>query len=182
VIENDQTIRVKIVAGDKKAFMKFYRQYQPKLLGYVASRVKSTQDAEEIVQDAFLGFVDSLPVFGGRSSLSTFLVSIAKHEIADYYRKLYAKKVLKHVPFVDQVVVEPMYDVNETREKFDQALAKLKEEEKKLVLWKYEEELSVAEMAKKLGKTIKATESKLYRARQAFKLAYAGSGTNSESS
>lgn len=168
----DQHTAQQILAGDKRAFKRFYRNHKDRLLSYVTARVKSSQDAEEIVQDSFLGFLDSLPVFNHRSSLYTFLVSIARHEIADYYRRLYAKKALKYVPFVDQIYTEPLYNPHETRELFDQALKKLKTEDRNLVLWKYEDHLSVKEIAAKLDTTVKAAESKLFRARQAFKLAY----------
>lgn len=170
--ERDRMRARKILEGDKKAFRKFYDECYPKLLAYVGSRVKTHKDAEEIVQDAFLGFLDSLPVFSFRSSLWTFLVSIARHEIADYFRRLYAKKAIKYVPFVDQVYLEPMLSSKETVELFYKALKKLENQERKLLLWKYEDKLSVKEIAEKLGVGVKAAESRIFRARQSFMLAY----------
>lgn len=169
---SDQHQASLILAGNKAAFRRFYHTYHPRLLAYVSSRVKTHQDAEEIVQDSFLGFLDSLPLFSFRSSLWTFLVSITRHEISDYYRKLYAKKAIKYVPFLNQVYSEPLYSMNETRHYFDQALKKISHTEKQLILWKYEEKLSVEEIADKLGTTLKAAESRLFRARKAFQLAY----------
>lgn len=171
--EGDKETAGLMLTGDKKAFLKFYRAYQGKLLSYVRVRVKKDEDAEEIVQDAFLGFLDSLPVFSFRSSLWTFLVSITKHEIADYYRKLYAKKAIKMVPFLNQVYDEPLYAEKVTAELFDRALDKLLPEQKELLIWKYDEGLSVKQIAEKMGVGIKAAESKLFRARQAFKNVYA---------
>lgn len=170
--DSDQVLAKRIVAGNKKAFHSFYYKYQPRLLSYVMVRVKTKEDAEEIVQDAFMGFLDSLPLFNFNSSLWTFLVSITRHEISDYYRKLYAKKAIRYVPFLNQIYSEPMLSMNETRYFFDQALKKIDKAEKQIILWKYEEKLSVEEIAEKLGTTIKATESRLFRARKAFQMAY----------
>jgi len=36
----------KLLTGDKRVLKRFYREYQPKLLGYVGIRVKSKEDAE----------------------------------------------------------------------------------------------------------------------------------------
>lgn len=171
-LDKDKQVAKRLLAGDKKALRVFYRKNYPKLLSYVRARVRTEKDAEEIVQDTFLGFLDSLPLFSFRSSLWTFVISIARHEIADYFRKLYAKRAIKYVPFVDQVYHEPLLSGDETRRWFEETLRRLKDEEKKILLWKYEEGWSVREIADNLGVSLKAAESRLFRARKAFQLAY----------
>ena len=171
--EDDRRMAQGLLCGDKKALREFYRNCHPRLLAFVSGRVKRVEDAEEIVQDSFLGLLDSLPLFSFRSSLWTFLVSIAKHEVADYYRRLYAKRAIKYVPFVDQIYTEPVYSANETVELFYKALKKVSIAERDLLLWKYEDKLSVKEIAARLGVGVKAAESKLFRARKSFRSAYA---------
>ena len=170
--KGDKHLAKRLMSGDKKALRKFYGEFKPRLKAYVKQRVGDGRDVEEIVQDSFLGFLDALPLFSFRSSLYTFLVSIARHEVADYYRKRYAKKAIKYVPFVEQVYKEPVYDVHETREFFDKAIRRIKPLERKLLLWKYEDGLSVKEIAEKTEMSEKAVESRLFRARQSFQLAY----------
>src|SRR5690606_32416078 len=128
---------------------------------YVYKKVSDPQDVEEIVQDTFLGFLDALPLFQGKSSLWTFLVSIARHEIADYYRKKYAKRALKLVPFIDKGYTQDLLTPKETRANFNAALRKILPEEQKLILWKYEQKLSVKQIAKKLDVSTKAAESRI---------------------
>jgi len=161
-----------IIKGDKKAFRAFYRQYYPRLLAYVLQKVSKKEDAEELVQDSFLSFLDSLPLFQGKSSLWTFLVSIARHEVADYYRKKYAKKALQYVPFIDTGYTQDLYSTKETRAHFNQTLKKLVADEQKLLEWKYEQKLSVKEIAQKLNISVKATESRIFRARKSFQVIY----------
>lgn len=170
----DKHLVKKLLAGDKKALRQWYNRYYPRLLAHISAKVKTKEDAEELTQDVFLSSLDALPLFGFRSSLYTFMVSIARHEIADYFRKFYAKKAIKYVPFVDQVYTEPLYSAEETRELFIAALAKLSPKEQQLIEWKYEQNLSVEEIARKLDVGIKAAESRLFRARSSFIKEYTG--------
>ena len=168
----EKKLAQKILAGDPRALRIFYKAHKPKLHAYIISRVKTPEDAQELVQDTFLSFLDSLPLFSFRSSLWTFLVSIARHEIADYYRKIYAKRAIKYVPFVDRFYVEPLYEAEETRELFDQTLKQLKPIERQLIEYKYDFKWSVKKIAQAMEITPKAAESRLFRARKNFQLAY----------
>ena len=142
-------------------------------MAWVRARVKDDKDAEEIVQDSYLGLLDSLPLFRGKSSLTTFLVSIAKHEVMDYWRKKYAKKVIQTLPYADHFYTEKLYSGAETAVVIERVYGKLKQNEVQILKWKYEEELTLAEIARKLEISLKAAESRLFRARRAFKVAYA---------
>jgi len=171
VKKDERRLLAKLLAGNKRAFREFYNVTKPRLLKWVESRVDNHKDAEEIVQDSFLSLIESLPVFRGKSSLKTFLTSIARHEIADYWRKKYAKKAILTVPFMDQVYTEKLYSSIETSVEVERVFAKLLPEEELILRLKYEDNLSVGEIAKKIGASVKATESKLFRARKAFQFA-----------
>lgn len=158
--------------GDKRALRRFYQEQAPKLLRWLASRVKNEEDAQELMHDSFLSFIDSLPLYQGKASLKTFLVSIAKHELADYWRKKYAKKAILTVPFMDQVYTEKLYSARETEKAVELAYKVLVPEDRLILVWKYEDQQTVAEIAQKLNISIKATESRLFRARKAFQKAY----------
>lgn len=170
--ENEADLLRRLLAGERRAFRRFYGATQPRLLRWVLRRVDNVKDGEELVQDTYLALVDSLPLFRGNSSLWTFLVSIARHEVADYWRKRYAKKAILFVPFMDQVYTERLYDAVGVGEAIERVLASLTVEERRLLDWKYDEELGVGEIAKKLGISVKAAESRLFRARRAFQVAY----------
>ncbi|MBI2010518.1 MAG: hypothetical protein HYS86_05105, partial [Candidatus Chisholmbacteria bacterium] len=60
-----------ILRGEKRAFGRFYRREKAGLLGFIATRVGNFEDAQELVQDTFLAFLDSLPLFSFRSGLRT---------------------------------------------------------------------------------------------------------------
>lgn len=157
---------------NKWQLRKFYRKMQPKLLVWVGNRVGRDEDAEEIVQDTFMAWVESLPAFDGRSSLETFLYAIAKHEVADYWRKKYAKKMIKTVPLIEEIYREDLYSAKELSRRVEAAYRRLSGEERVVLVMKYEEGRQVREIAKRLRISFKAAESRLFRARRAFVLAY----------
>jgi RNA polymerase sigma-70 factor, ECF subfamily len=172
-VKKDQTQLVeRLLAGDSRAFRKFYRTAKPILAGYLRKKISLKEDREELLHDIFLSFLDSLPLFKQQSSIETYLFSIARHEVADYWRKKYAKKALLIVPFVDQIYTEKLYSAAETAKVIRRVYCKLQPDEVALLKWKYEMGMSVKQIARKLEISTKAAESRLFRARQAFQVVY----------
>lgn len=168
----DQQLSERLKRGDTRSFRSFYRQTQPKLSRWVEARVADRRDAEEVIQDTYLAFLDSLPLFRGESSLGTFLVSIARHEVADYWRRKYAKKAIKTVPLLSELYVETLYSSVVTACVIERVFSRLLPREVVILRLKYEEGLSLVKIARRLGITVKAAESRLFRARKAFVLVY----------
>lgn len=158
--------------GNKSILAEFYQQTYPKLFAYISSRIDNPKDAEEIIQDTYLSFVDSFPLYRSQSSLYTFLVSIAKHEIADFWRRAYAKKAILTVPYMDQLYTEPLYSSAHLGQTIISAYQKLLPQEVQILKLKYEQGFDLQAIADKLKISFKAAESRLFRARQSFKLAY----------
>lgn len=162
----------RILRGEKLAFERFYQQHKLVLEKYIESRIGNNSDAEEIAQDTFLSFLDSLPLYSFRSNLKTFLYSICKHEIADYFRRKYAKRALRVMPIVGEFVDERLYSTGELSQQIEMVYRRLLPEYTLILRMKYEEGLSVQAIARKLKLSVKAAESKLFRARKAFQVAY----------
>ena len=172
MIGSEEKLLARLLAGEKAAFEQFYKQTSKQLLGYAVKKTASMKDAEEIVHDTYLSLLDSLPIFEGKSSLKTFLISILRHELSDYWRKRYAKKAIRTVPFMDQVYTEKLYSAKQTALAIKRAYEQLKPWEKKVLKFKYEEGMSVRRIAKHMGWSIKAAESRLFRARRSFKMVF----------
>lgn len=163
-----------LIANDQRAIRKFYQLYQERLLNFILKKIKDPKDAEEILQDTFLSTLDSLPIFKQNCSLYTYLCSIAKHEIADFYRRQKIKTFLfSHFPILENLAsqaLSPQRDLEEKELKREalRTLKNLSEGYSRILRLKYIDGLSYQEIAKKLKKSVKAVESKLARARQAF--------------
>jgi len=162
----------KILRGDRRSFEGFFSKQKISLKKYLQFKVGNDDDVEELLQDTFLSFLDSLPLFGFRSSLKTYLYSIARHEIADYYRRRYAKRVLKLVPIVGELAAQEIYSTEELSGQIDKVYREIIPRYAEVLQLKYEEEMSVKQIAKKLRLSVKAAESRLFRARKAFQLVF----------
>lgn len=158
--------------GDTVAVEYWFGEYHPKLLRFINQKVESKQDSEELAQQTFLNCMKNLPLFLGTSSLLTWMVSIAKHEVADYYRKKYAKKAIQTLPLSQLFLADTVDDAHEISLKVIAVLQKMGVHSKELLLKKYVDKHTVAAIAEELGKTIKAIESDLFRARKEFRVLY----------
>ncbi|MDO5561459.1 MAG: RNA polymerase sigma factor [bacterium] len=158
--------------GQSRAVEQWYHLYQKRLLRLVQARLPSIQDAQDVTQEIFINCLQNLSNFSEQSSLWTWMCSIAKHEIADYYRKLYAKKVLQLLPLSDFLPVNNLHSSTELAEKLECVWQKIGGYYRELLMQKYLDQKKVAQLARAQGKTEKAIESELFRARQAFKEAF----------
>jgi len=61
--------------------------YADYLFNYAIMQVKSSEIAEDLVQDTFMSALKSIKNFNGKSGERTWLTSILKNKIIDHYRK-----------------------------------------------------------------------------------------------
>ena len=62
-------------------------QFSDDLFRFAFSKTKNKVVSEDLVQDTFIVAVTKLDTFRGESSHKTWLISILRNKIADYYRK-----------------------------------------------------------------------------------------------
>ena len=56
-------------------------------MAFVESRIGRRAVSEDIVQEAFIGFLNSLPNFDGRRPLESYLFSICAYKLTDHMRR-----------------------------------------------------------------------------------------------
>jgi RNA polymerase sigma-70 factor (ECF subfamily) len=156
-----------------------YSDYRERLVRFVTPKVGGDSNAaEDIVQEAFAAAIVSLAGFGARSSPYTWLCSIAQHKVADYYRKRSPSDIETSTIDPDMCTdsseddtsssVEQWFEALETRDMVQHAIERLPYPYGVVLRLKYFDGLSVAEIGKELGRTSKAIEGLLARARQAL--------------
>ncbi|MFN8379604.1 MAG: sigma-70 family RNA polymerase sigma factor [Anaerolineae bacterium] len=71
-----------------EAFRPLYEHYFPRVYAYVASRVSSRQEAEDVTATVFLSAIESLSTFEyrGPGAFAAWLFRIAVHGISESYR------------------------------------------------------------------------------------------------
>lgn len=166
-----------VLAGKKGAATRFYRAYAPKLRRYLVAKLPDGE-VEEILQDTFLSAFDSLPLYRGESSVDTWLISIARHEVADFYRKQYVRSAVeKTAPLFENMVSEVLspefvMEKKKIERRFFSTYRALSRQYQDVLSYRYELSMSVKEIAARMDLSFKATESLLFRARLAFRVEY----------
>ena len=167
-----------ILKGKKGAATVFYREYSPKLRRFLVAKLPSEADAEELLQDIFLSVFDSLPIYRGECSVISWIYSIARHEVADFYRKRFIREAVERTsPLFENMVSETLapefvYEKNKIEKKFFGVYRGLAKQYQDVLSYRYELSMSVKDIALRMDLSFKATESLLYRARLAFRTEY----------
>ena len=154
--------------GDQRAVTQWFSLYHNRLLRVTLQKVSVHADAEELVQETFLNCMRQIGLFRGTSSLWTWMNSILRHEISDFYRKKYAKKALKTLPLFDRLAIDDIHSSSDVSAKVSSVLKKMSTEYRELLQQKYIDKCKVVEIASRFGRSNKAIESDLFRARQEF--------------
>ena len=144
--------------GEERAAAKLYECLVKKVYGFCLSRVRNRTSAEDLTQEIFLKLVSRIEIFDPKKGdFVVWFWQLARNTVIDYYRRA------KDLPFTDldggedahavpvqntEIQIEKKLE----REKIEQFLNSLSEEEQELFRLRFLGELSYKEMAKILEK------------------------------
>ncbi len=166
-----------VVRRDRKATAEFVGRFADPVHAYVRHRLAPRADlVDDLVQEVFLAALKGLPSFAGRSSLRTWLVGIARHKVEDFYRA-HLRRAESQFELDDDAAfvrvempqLDEQMDHATRRAKTQRVLSRLPESYCYALVWRYWENRSVKEIAAETGRTEKAGERLLARARTQFK-------------
>ncbi len=83
----DALLVERIRRGESDAWNDLIDRYEGRLLAFVESRLGRRGPSEDIVQESFLGFLNSLPNYDGRRPLESYLFSICAYKLTDHLRR-----------------------------------------------------------------------------------------------
>jgi RNA polymerase sigma-70 factor (ECF subfamily) len=157
-------------------FRAFYDQALPRIYGYLHDRCGGDAAvAEELTQQTFVAAIRERSRFDGRSEPITWLIAIARHKLADHFRRL-EREERRHFRLVAREIELGPDDRSWTdadqRSTVVRTLATLPALQRAVLVLHYADGLSIREMARELGKSESATESLMSRAREAFRRSY----------
>jgi RNA polymerase sigma-70 factor (ECF subfamily) len=84
---SDQLLVGRIRAGESDAWNELIARFEGRLLAFVEGRLGRRTAGEDVVQETFLGFLNSLPNFEDSRPLESYLFSIAAHKLTDHLRR-----------------------------------------------------------------------------------------------
>jgi RNA polymerase sigma-70 factor, ECF subfamily len=85
--DSDRLLIQQIRQGDARAWETLISRYEGRLLAFVQRRLRDRGASEDVVQETFVGFVNSLTNFDDRRELQTYLFTIASHKLTDHLRR-----------------------------------------------------------------------------------------------
>lgn len=173
---DDLALANSILAQDRKATAEFVSRYADRIYSYVRSRLAPRSDlVEDLVQEVFLAAWEDLTSFRGQSRLEAWLLGIARHKVEDHYRGRLREPIPLEEPGEESSLaavapeLEQQLDEVQTRERTLHVMAALPEHYRLMLLWRYWEKRPAREIAAQTGRTEKAVERLLARARSQFK-------------
>lgn len=161
----------KILKGEWRNYAILVDKYEAKVFNYVNYLMNSREDAEEVVQDTFTKAYRSLSQFRGEASFSTWLIRIAHRNCLTHFRKKVPQKVSienVHDSSVHTSTSSPSkhLDVDDRKMILNQALARLKPDERSTVTLFYYQELSLQEICEVTDLTLSNVKILLHRSRK----------------
>ena len=167
---SEQALREAVLAGNQAAWRALYERHFAALYGYAFHRAGRDADrTDEIVQETWLVAVRRIADFDpGRGAFDGWLKGIADH-VLQSQRRRWQRDHSADGRAVSERTGPGADDGAETRELLALALTALPASYQAVLQAKYQEQLTVREIADRLGHTAKAVESLLSRARAAFR-------------
>ncbi len=175
VSADDHRLIADCLRGQTEAFGELVRTYQDRLYNTVYRLLDNAEDAQDVVQDAFLNAYQSLDNFKGDSLFFTWLYRIAINTAISFKRKQRAVVSMnaagEHGPALDPMdpseFSQPGHALEQREEerRIQAALNRLSPEHRMVLIMKDMEGQKYETMAEVLGVPIGTIRSRLHRAR-----------------
>jgi RNA polymerase sigma-70 factor, ECF subfamily len=150
-----------------------YHRALPQVYGYLLPRCGSAALAEDLTAETFMAAVTAVKQRGMPEVTVAWLVGVARHKLVDHWRRTAREQ--RGVAAAGNAA-EPVDDPWEgwlDAEAAFSALARLPGPQRAALTLRYLDGLPVAEVGEHLGRSLRATETLLVRARAALRRVYA---------
>ena len=128
-----------------------FLEYHEKVRRYISGKVTNPHDAEDLTSEVFLKICEKLEAYNAeKASISTWVYTIARNTVIDYFRTNKA-----HAEIPETLSSDESIDGNLLREEalseLCDALEKLDERQRDIVILRYYNGLTLKEVAEKTG-------------------------------
>jgi RNA polymerase sigma-70 factor, ECF subfamily len=183
---SERMLLSRLVKRDEDAFSQIVKSYGDRVFSLVLRLVGSPAEAEDIAQEVFVTVFKSIETYRGEAKLSTWILRIAANHSKNRIKYLSRRRTTgselrdgtdaTDLPDEGKAPVQAHFDAPdvileaaETERLLQDAIAKLDEEQRLLVVLRDVEELSYDEIVEITGLPEGTVKSRLHRARMALK-------------
>ncbi len=177
----DAELVAQLQLGSEAAFRTLVERYQSRIYRTVFSLLRNEEEAEDVAQEVFVEVYQTIGLFRGEASLSTWLYRLATSRALKNRRKAQAKKRFAYFTSLlggnNDVLYEPpdhahplaLLEGQQQLQLLLAHIARLPDQQQVAFTLRHEQELSYEQIAAVLGTTVAAVESLLFRARQTLR-------------
>lgn len=166
---SDEVLVGKSAAGDMAAFKMLVIRHEGKVAGVIRSMLGATPEAEDVGQEVFIRFYDSLSKFRGDSQVSTYLIRIAINLSLNELKK--RKRTSSRYTSMDAAVDKGGEDMMDLHEQLQYEFKRLDPEFQSVATLRLIEGYSTEETAEILSIPLGTVLSRLARAQQKLRVA-----------
>lgn len=169
-----------VLSGSRKAFVELIKQYEGLVLHIVTPLIGVNEDREDICQDVFVKVYEKLHTFQFKSKVSTWIGNIAYNTSINFLQK--KKNILlsslvspeNEISFLESTNIEldnpEIIFINEENiNELNNAIEKLTEFQKTILLLFYQDDMSLDEIGIMLEMPVNTVKSHLFRAKNSLK-------------
>ncbi|MCA8987267.1 MAG: sigma-70 family RNA polymerase sigma factor [Planctomycetaceae bacterium] len=160
-------------AGETEAFEFVVRRFERPLRAWLAGHLPQGIDVDEIAQRSFIAAYKSLDQYKAGTRFDAWLFTIARYQLKTELTRLrrVADYHSRYAPDLLQRELERRSDdrpelLVARLEYLQMCLQSLAEHLRRYITWRYEEEISLEEMAARSGRSVAAVKKQLWQIRQ----------------
>ena len=174
--KRDSLLVQNAVAGDQKAYSELMYLYWNSIEKTLSLKLVSKEDVEDLTIATFSKAFDKLDSYDDSFAFSTWLQTIASNTLIDFFRKKEQKTISidKHkededsnnIDVIDNSLDPENHLIRKQKNKHITGMVhRLKPHYRELIILRYLDEMSYAEISKKLNIPVGSVKAKLFRAR-----------------
>ena len=166
----DAVLITRFQSGDLGAFDQLYHRHRDRIHAVILSVVSNPEDAQDLTQDVFLKAYRRLHTFKRASQFYSWLYRIAVNRCIDHMRRQSKHRVLIDEPFSEDTFYrEPANPLaalehDEFHRQLHAALPALTPNQRTVFVLRYQEDLSLKAIARRLGRSTGTVKAHLFHA------------------
>ncbi|MCK6208067.1 RNA polymerase sigma factor [Bacillus infantis] len=158
-----------VLAGNKQAYGHIINKYKNPLYATILRMTKNPQDAQDLVQEAFIKIYNQLGKYDQKGAFSSWLYRVAVNHCMDEFRKKSSQikqAEINEASAVNTKHPEVILLKKEKNRQVEKLISTLPEDERIIILLRYANELPYEEIAETTGMPLSMVRNKLHRAKK----------------
>lgn len=170
--DDERTLVERARGGDADAIARLYRRHAPAIFRYLFYRLGDRETAEDLTSEVFVRALESLPRYRslGRP-FAAWLYRIAAARATDHFRRHSRRATVALAPEIAAGAPGPgeVVEAQQTAGTLQRAIARLTPRQQQVIVLRFLEGLSHAEVARIVGRSEGAVRVLQYRALEALR-------------